>query len=328
MNTEYTRRIVSSISPLITLDREQKIRFVNEPFESEFGMKATDLAGRSLLEVLPLSFADRETLLDVLNRRQKKPFNREFRFRRRIYGYTVFSVGDDTGIILKNITEIRRLERKVQSLHSRLLGAQEEERQRVAAELHDGVGQTIVAAKINLMAYSSNPSRNQERFQLGLRLIDQASDELREIYSNLYPSALRELGLASAIRERLKTLETAGLRTQATILLERRLPGTLEVQVYRIVQELIANTLKHAAARAFTLTLETIQDRVHLVATDDGTGFLTGEDGTRKRRGFGLQNIRRRVEDWKGHMQIISYPGGGTSIEIRIPLRSLKEKAK
>lgn len=318
LDPEYAARIVASMAPLVTLDAEQRIRFVNESFEREFKRKGSDLAGLPLLDVLPLRFADRETLIDTVTvKGRRKRAGREFRFGRQVYGYTVFPVGDDTGIILKNITDIKRLERKVETLHSQLLRVQDEERQRLAAELHDGVGQTVLAAKINIVAFAANPQKNGERLQLGLELIDRASNELREIYSNLYPSLLRELGLASAIRERLRALEATGLAVETSIALDRRLPPDLELQIYRIVQEVIANALKHASARRFTLSLSDANGQLHLAVADDGVGFSPNDLPS---GGFGLQNIRRRVEDCKGHMQLISFPAGGASLEVRVPL--------
>lgn len=319
LDPAYAEQILSGISPLFTIDRKQQLRFVNRPFEAEFKVIADNVIGKQIFDVLPLPELDRETMLDTLQRKSsRKKANLQFRFRRRIYGYTVFHVGEDHGIILKNITEIDRLERKVQNLHSRLLSAQEEERQRLAAELHDGVGQTIVAAKMNLMAYRADPQKNDSRFNMGLELIDRASDELREVYSNLYPSVLRELGLSSAIRDSLRSLEAASIKVDAEIDIKRKLPEDLEVQVYRLLQELVTNTLKHSSATDVSLHIYHKRNLLHLQFDDNGTGFRAAEGSE---RGFGLQNIRRRVADWQGWMQLISFPGGGFSIQIRLPIR-------
>lgn len=319
LDPAYAEQILSGISPLFTIDRKQQLRFVNRPFEAEFKVIADNVIGKQIFDVLPLPELDRETMLDTLQRKSsRKKANLQFRFRRRIYGYTVFHVGEDHGIILKNITEIDRLERKVQNLHSRLLSAQEEERQRLAAELHDGVGQTIVAAKMNLMAYRVDPQKNESRFNMGLELIDRASDELREVYSNLYPSVLRELGLSSAIRDSLRSLEAASIKVDAEIDIKRKLPEDLEVQVYRLLQELVTNTLKYSSATDVSLHIYHKRNLLHLQFDDNGTGFHAAEGSE---RGFGLQNIRRRVADWQGWMQLISFPGGGFSIQIRLPIR-------
>lgn len=101
------------------------------------------------------------------------------------------------------------------------------------------------------MAYNADRVRNESRFTMAVELIDRSSDELREIYSNLYPSVLRELGLTSAIRAALKALEGASIHVDADIDIKRALPEDLEVQVYRLLQELIANTLKHSSATGF-----------------------------------------------------------------------------
>ena len=104
--------------------------------------------------------------------------NCEFRTGDRIYGYTIFRIEDRIGVILKDISRLKRLERKVARLHSRLLNLQERERQVVASELHDGVGQTILAAKLNFTSYEKDPATFQDRFPAGLKLIDRASQEI------------------------------------------------------------------------------------------------------------------------------------------------------
>jgi len=315
----YAEQIFAGISPLFTIDHDHKLRFVNRPFEEEFTVESKHIIGKSLFDVLSLSFADRETMLDAFERRNnKRTANQQFRYGRRYYGYTVFPAGKDQGIILKNITDIRRLERKVQELHSRLLRAQEEERQRLGAELHDGVGQTIIAAKINLMAFNNDRIKNNERFDIAVQFIDRASDELREIYSNLYPSVLRELGLASAIRDLLRALEAASIHVEAEIDITAPLPEDLEVQVYRLFQELAANTLKHSTATRVSAAIYNKKELVYLQFDDDGKGFDLHKN---RERGFGLQNIRRRIADWQGWMQLVSFKGGGTSIQIRLPIK-------
>lgn len=320
--SSYFDKIFASISPLATLNADLSVRFINEPFRFEFGIEPDrTVGGVDFLELLDLGEGDRRDFLrKVEESRRRHVQNCEFKRNGQIYGYSVFRFEDDIGIILKNITDIKKLERKVWSLHSRLLQVQEEERQRIAAELHDSVGQTILGAKLNFKYYSQSPDKPQKQFATGLELIDRASQELREIYTNLYPSTLRELGLESAVREFTGNfLEMSGCRAELVFDLERPLSRELETNLFRIIQEIFTNIFKHAGAELVELRLHEEDGSVVLAVKDDGDGFTLEE--ARAAGGFGLANISRRSEDFGGETTIDSRPGRGTRITIRVPVR-------
>jgi len=317
----YLDSLISSISPLVTVDEKLYVRFVNKAFEHEFHLARKKAEGKKLTAILKLSREDRSILLaNIEKSKHGSVENQEFRIRERVFGYTVFHFRDDTGIILKNITDTKKLENRVKKLHSRLLHIQERERQNIASELHDSVGQTILAAKINLIA--SLDEANAERFPVGLGLIDQASQELREIYTNLYPSALKELGLEAAVRSFAKSyMEVKKCRTELIFsLVSKKIPHEIEVNIFRIIQEIFSNAMKHSGAEKITLELRGGKKELTLKVKDNGAGFdpqqirLAG-------RGFGLDNMRRRVEDMGGELKIRSGPGLGTQTEIRVPLK-------
>ena len=317
--SNYFDRIFASISPLATLTPNLTIRLVNEPFLFEFQVPVHQVVlGTPLLDLLDLGKGDRDDFLANVEESHKRPVqNCEFRRGQEIYGYSVFRFEDNIAIILKNITAIKKLERKVLSLHSRLLQVQEEERQRIASELHDSVGQTILGAKMNFQYHDQNPE-DSSRFQIGLELIDRASQELREIYTNLYPSTLRELGLESAVREFTGNfLEMSGCRAELLFELERPLARDLETNLFRIIQEIFTNIFKHAGAERVELHLRAEGARVILTVQDDGHGFRMEE--ARLTGGFGLTNMQRRVEDFAGEISIESTPGEGSRITISLP---------
>lgn len=160
----------------------------------------------------------------------------------------------------------------------------------------------------------------KERFAAGLSLIDRASKELRDLYTRLYPSVLTDLGLEAAIRWYSKHfLDVKGIDVDLKIDLEAKMGRTVETHLFRIVQELFTNVVKHSGADRVHLRLTNQDDRVRLVLEDDGRGF-SPEAVRLKLRGFGLDNIRRRVDDMEGTVKIISVPGGGTSFDILVPL--------
>lgn len=152
--------IVSNISPILTMDGDYHIRFVNRTFEKEFGISRDRVEDRSVFEVLSMSRKDEEDFrANVEQSEHTVVENCEFHAGERVFGYTIFRFGAQIGAILKDISRIKKLEEKVTALHSRLLHLQERERQVVASELHDGVGQTILAAKLNFTSYKKIRSR-------------------------------------------------------------------------------------------------------------------------------------------------------------------------
>ncbi|MCR9142850.1 MAG: sensor histidine kinase [bacterium] len=281
----------------------------------------TGVEGRSLFEIFAMSRAHEEVLrANVEASSSRVVENCEFKSSGRIVGYTIFRFGEQIGLILKDISRIKKLEEKVVRLHSRLLHLQERERQVVARELHDGVGQTILAAKLNFTSYEKNPEQFEDRFQVGLDLIDRASQELRDLYTRLYPSVLNDLGLEAAIRWYSKVfLEIKNIDVELEIQLGLKIPRPVETHLFRIVQELFTNIVKHSGAERVRLQLEDREADVLLIVKDDGRGF--SPDAVRLNlRGFGLDNIRRRIDDLDGTLRITAEPGEGTCFEITVPV--------
>lgn len=312
---EYFNSLLSSISPLLTVDKSNRIRYANETFEQEFSEKRDSILGRPVTEVLQLNEKDSKDLIQNLKMAStRKIQNCEFQIGSSLYGYTVFSVEKDKGIILKNISEIRRLQEKVEELHSELLAFQEKERQSLARELHDGVGQTILAAKLNFISYKKR--KQESLYQEGISLIDQASQELREIYTGLYPSALKEIGLEAATKDLCrKVLQPNSIESEINFQVKGKLPEFVETNIYRIIQEAITNVAKHSGATKMKILTVANPDSLQVIISDNGHGFEeNGKDG------FGLQNIEHRIRDLRGQIQFNSSPNQGTELMIEIPL--------
>lgn len=317
---DYFHNLLSSISPIATFDETHKIRFVNNSFCEEFKLKRGDILGKDITAVFRMNKRDTSALLENIDRSIGKNIeNAEFSTRNRIFGYSLFHFENETGIILKEITKIKQLQKQVESLHARMLRVQERERQKIAAELHDSVGQTILAAKLNFSAYHIDPEKMKERFETGMSLIDRASQELREIYTDLYPSILRDLGIEAAIRWYAKNfVELKDISTNLKISLKQRLSQYVEVGIFRMVQELFNNIVKHSHANHVSLRLNTNRKgTVILEVIDDGVGFSMDEVLLRS-RGMGLENIRSRTEDLGGIMRVDTEPGKGTKTLIQL----------
>jgi len=191
----------------------------------------------------------------------------------------------------------------------------------VARDLHDGVGQTIIAAKLNFSAFQKDRRKYRERFDMGLQFIDKASQELREVYTGLYPSILSDLGLEAAVRWYAKNyLEASGIETSQNLEVGK-LPHDLEVNLYRMVQEIFSNILRHSGAGRVGIELSRpgAGRAVVLAVEDDGSGFDAERLGE-VNNGFGLSNLRQRAEALGGEVGISSRPGRGTRIAVWIPL--------
>lgn len=204
-----------------------------------------------------------------------------------------------------------------------VLQAEEGERQRIAKDLHDGIGQMMSAAKMNLSAFESETEfENKEKrqsFTKIISLVDESCKELRNVSHNMMPNALLKNNLAAAIKEFIDKLDSKKLQVHCyTEGIEERMDANLETVFYRIIQECVNNVIKHAEAT--TLDISIIKDNEGIDATveDNGKGFDTSDKS--KFEGIGLRNIVTRVEYLKGSVDFDTNPGKGTLVAIHIPI--------
>lgn len=207
-----------------------------------------------------------------------------------------------------------------QALEAALL-AQEEERRRIAADLHDGVGTTLAIVKLHLNTLNQ-PDLTEE----ASLLLDQAINEVRRISRNLLPAALQKFGLSFALEALARTMPADGPTHVEVEQLgtPRRLEPKHELIVYRVVQELLGNGLRHAHASQIRIVVEYGPDQMSLQYSDNGIGFdPTVSDQTPlpgMRTGLGLTNLRSRVGVLRGTLRHESAPGQGTKVWISLPL--------
>lgn len=200
-----------------------------------------------------------------------------------------------------------------------MMEAEEKERTRIARELHDGVGQQLSAAKLNLSAFEHRLTNEQQHdFTPLIQLVDDAVKEVRQISHNMMPSALQKQGLKEALDEfvsKLKLATKVEIRLDV-IGLEKRLPSTTETVLYRVVQESVSNALKHAKANNITIQVIAYDEYISLMIEDDGVGF----DTTQTANGIGLKNLTSRVELIGGGIDFDSTLGRGTTVVVSVPV--------
>lgn len=203
-----------------------------------------------------------------------------------------------------------------------VLQGEEAERSRLARDLHDGLGGLLSGVKLMLTNMKGNVVLKQtkvEQFDSVLGLLDTSIRELRRVAHNMMPEALVRFGLKDALNDFCNNLENGknvGIKFQY-FGNDHRIEPNIEINIYRIAQELINNALKHADASEMLVQLIQEDSRVHLTVQDNGKGFNT--DRLKTSKGAGIGNIRSRVESQNGNFEIYSEPDKGTeaSVEFR-----------
>jgi signal transduction histidine kinase len=215
-----------------------------------------------------------------------------------------------------------------QTLSRRLVEAQEEERKRIARELHDEVGQALTAVKINLqaIAHQNDAPAAAARLADSIAVVERALQQVRNISLDLRPSLLDDLGLVSALRWYVDSqARRAGLA--ATFSADPptlRLAAGLETDCFRVAQEALTNVIRHAHATRVEVSLQGTGHGVRLVIRDNGVGFDVAHAlaGAGRGESLGLIGLRERVALASGRMEIVSAPGGGAEVRAWFPSES------
>ncbi|MBB4752660.1 two-component system sensor histidine kinase UhpB [Actinoplanes lobatus] len=221
-------------------------------------------------------------------------------------------------------TMLDRLEAERATSAARALSAQEAERQRIAQELHDEVGQTLTAVLLELKRVADHaPEPVSGEVRQVQETVRNGLDEIRRIARRLRPGVLEELGLASALKSLAGEFSTAGLTVRRTI--DTDLPGLgkeTELVLYRVAQEALTNTARHSGARQVTLSLSHQSPRtlIELCIRDDGRGIAEAPEGA------GIRGMRERALLIGADLTIGPAPGRGTEVLLRVPLGEEKPR--
>jgi signal transduction histidine kinase len=203
-----------------------------------------------------------------------------------------------------------------------VIEAEERERKRIASDLHDGVGQTMSAAKINLSMLQAElvleTEDQRSTMEKIVALVDESCREVRSVSHNMMPNTLLKSGLASAIRNFINQIDRRILRVDFySEGLDAPLRSNYEVVLYRVVQECVNNVIKHSAASTLHISLIKDEEGISVTIEDNGKGFDTSK--TENFDGIGLKNIQSRINYLKGTVEWNSTIGRGTAVVINIP---------
>ncbi len=273
----------------------------------------------------------------ILNRQQH--WQGKYRFRcadgsyKDVYdrGYLIYDEkGNPARMIgaMTDITEKLKLEKELAEQEIRqqklitevTIQAQEKERNEIGLELHDNINQVLATVKMYLSLSMSHPDGRPDLTAKSLDNVNYVIEEIRKLSKSLVSPSLGDIGLVEALQEMADEMQLAGgpaVELVNGITGDRYPDKNMELMLYRVAQEQLNNIRKYARATRVAITVSTGDKDLYFSVADNGIGFDTGV----KARGIGLRNIASRVEFYAGTMHIISAPGKGCTLELRIPIQ-------
>jgi len=338
--------IRSSMEAIITVDGDQRVVLFNPMAETLFGWPAELAIGRPLADFIPERFRTaheehvRRFGITGVSDRQMGRQRALYAMRRDGSEFPIeasISQTTDGGtklftVMLRDITERvraeqaqRRSREELQQLSDSILAAREEEKRRIARELHDDLGQRLSALKMDMamLAADLDEGRDAAGLQNEIAAMNHVLDDtvasVRRIASDLRPALLDELGMLAAI-EWLATDFSNRYGLMVTVDgVDANVPEQTAIAMFRIVQEALANVVRHAEATTVRIRLSLTGDQVELGVADNGVGQQARPADGGTRRSLGLLGIRERARLLGGTVSIDSAPGKGFCLTVQIP---------
>lgn len=329
--TKYRSLFENSGEGVLVLDRDGRIVESNRAAARLFRMYTGEIRGKLANAVLPRSVA--QTLSAVVNSPDGTPADIYLRHRdgAEIWVETVCTpLSEDEGatqVVLRDVTERKRRQLGLESYAAQTIRAQEEERQRIAQELHDDTVQSLILLCRKLDAIGQDhmsPSDPQvKQLRESRSYAESIAHSVRGFIHGLRPPVLDDLGLIPAIRRLVTDLSSrspiAGEWTVAGR--SRRLPPDMELTLFRIAQEALSNVERHSGASQVEVALSFARKRTRLTVTDDGVGFSVPESLNQLAADnmLGLMGMRERARAFGGELSIESAPSRGTKVVVELP---------
>jgi two-component system NarL family sensor kinase len=333
----YTDQLIDALEIMVPLlEQRGDVREALRRYEQMVGLKDSlyVLERVKALSDMQVKYETERTENELLETRARSVLQREQLARQRlrivllIAGIALILLAAGLIVTLQRARHRSNLSAQVIAERERglkaVLEGTDTERKRIAIELHDGVGQQLAGLKYRLEGLSAQagPANDNAQDALGdmLAIVDDASRDVRGIAHRMMPRALGRLGLVPALEDMLrKSLSSPGMRYAfESHGLTERLPSEVEIGVFRIAQELVANALKHANASEVHVELLRNKGQLVMIMEDDGQGF----DPTSRSDGMGMQNMKDRARVMQAIFSIEPGTQGGTIATLRVPLQN------
>ncbi|WP_332813978.1 sensor histidine kinase [Ramlibacter sp.] len=328
----------SAMDAILSVDQQQNVVLYNRAAEKIFGWSADEIRGRPLSLLMPARFraghaasVQRFGKTGVTSRRMgdgtvimgQRKNGEEFPMEAAISQLDT-SEGKLYTVILRDITERLRAREELATFAAEASGVREQEKTRIARELHDELAQSLTALKMDTIWVRDNlaadPAGATARLSQMLAMLDASVAATRRIAADLRPLVLDDLGLAPAIEWLVQNFsQRTGVPCDLDIDEELELQEPYATAVFRIVQESLFNVGKHAQAGSVQVRVAREGGEMVLSVQDDGVGFQVSDP--RKPQSLGLVGLRERAHLLQGKLDVASTPGQGTRVEARIPVR-------
>ena len=313
---------------------------VNKAYERNTGFRAEEVIGRTPGELGNYIYpADLERIRKAMSE-QRRLGNMEAQYRTKAGDLRTVVIsteliefgGEPCSLkVLEDITERKRIEKDLRELGARMLMVQEEERRRVARELHDDFSQRLALLAIDLEQMAQRPPATKQELSARIQAMWSQTQELtsdvHRLSYQLHPSKLEDLGLVLAVRSYCHELSRQAVLevkfSDADV--PHALPKEISLCIYRIVQEALRNVVKHSGVKTAAVDLSGAPNEVRLIVSDSGKGFAM--DAARGGQGLGLVSMQERARHVGGEISVASLPSAGTRVEVRIPLPPMAARA-
>lgn len=331
---ERYRGLLESQNDLIVrVDSKGRFTYVNDAYCRKFGKTKKQLLNRSYTPLVHKD--DRQAAVELVKSLNVPPYRGSLEQRARTAAgwrwiqWEDCAVLDEQGRIVevqavgRDITELKEVEQALRESHGKLMMAREEERRRLASELHDSIGQRLAVMQMKLVSVLKLCEDSPNAHALASTIESNAATiaEVRSLCHGLYPPTLDELGLASALRRMKRDCHGAAdlsLRISPR-LAEKRFPREVEIALFRISQEAVSNAIRHSAATEIEISLQTQRENLTLKIRDSGRGF---EPLQVKGNGIGMHTMRERARAVGAKLDIESKPGK-TVLKVVLPLKRM-----
>jgi len=321
---------------IAVVDRDYRYLIANQAFLNYRGMRDDQVVGHTVAEII-----GRETFETIVKPKVDESFQGKVVKYEMVYNYsergwrdlsvTYFPIEGSSGVdrisvVLEDITERKRAERELhrsfQELHAlnaQLQSVREEERTKLARELHDVLGQSLTAIKMDLASVRRAAEPAPAKIGSIIRLVEETIQAVRRISTELRPGILDHLGLVAAVEWAAETFQTrTGIRCETTLPEEEpAIDPDCAIALFRIFQETLTNIARHAGATQVKIGLLHVGGDLSLVVSDNGRGIRQDERAASS--SLGVLGMRERAGLLGGDFSIAGGPGSGTTVRVRIP---------